>query len=237
MQLLGYKCCYLTWVDCKSQLPTTMNAFKVQQQRWTQGSVEVGRKLFRPLMRSNEKFFTKLEALIHLWAPLNYFIALMLLLLTPLVVVYRPYSPSLLRAEMFLFLLSFCSLGIYYAVAQVELGNGWRQTVVSLPMLIAMGIALIVNNTWAILKAFSKGSGEFIRTPKFAVTGSGSTLVKSRYLTGTSYLVILEVLALGYLIVGLGYVVYQGNWMGVPLMVLFTFSLLFVIYQSIVSPK
>ncbi|HEY7616399.1 MAG TPA: cellulose synthase family protein, partial [Terriglobales bacterium] len=51
-QMRGWKFIYLPDVECLSELPVDMNAFKTQQARWAKGLIQTGRKLLPTLWRS-----------------------------------------------------------------------------------------------------------------------------------------------------------------------------------------
>lgn len=65
-QLAGWRFIYLEEVDSPAELPPQMLAFKQQQARWAQGSVQVLRKLARPLVRSRLGLARSLLGLAHL---------------------------------------------------------------------------------------------------------------------------------------------------------------------------
>jgi hypothetical protein len=76
-----------------------------------------------------------------------------------------------------LFVLATCSAGTFFVYAQTVLfgkREGWR-SIRYLPYLMSLGVGLSLNNTRAVIEAFftksGKASNEFIRTPKYGVTG------------------------------------------------------------------
>ena len=79
-----------------------------------------------------------------------------------------------------LFILATCSASFFFCFGQRELFGkqaGWR-TILHLPFLMGLGVGICVNNTKAVIEAITssfngkKQSGEFVRTPKYGVTGS-----------------------------------------------------------------
>src|SRR6185437_10090012 len=52
-QLRGWKFLYLPQVECPSELPVEMNAFKVQQARWAKGLIQVSKKILRLFRRKD----------------------------------------------------------------------------------------------------------------------------------------------------------------------------------------
>ena len=53
-QLRGWKFLYLPDVECPSELPVEMNAFKAQQARWAKGLMQTAKKILPRVLRSNE---------------------------------------------------------------------------------------------------------------------------------------------------------------------------------------
>ncbi|HLL89222.1 MAG TPA: hypothetical protein VK324_07955, partial [Tepidisphaeraceae bacterium] len=77
-----------------------------------------------------------------------------------------------------LFVLATCSASTFFVFAQRELfggASGWK-TLLHLPMLMALGVGISVNNTKAVIEAIishvKRKPSEFVRTPKYGVTGS-----------------------------------------------------------------
>ena len=75
--------------------------------------------------------------------------------------------------------LATCSASFFFCFGQRELFGkqaGWR-TILHLPFLMGLGVGICVNNTKAVIEAITSSfngkqqSGEFVRTPKYGVTG------------------------------------------------------------------
>src|SRR6266571_4346193 len=76
-----------------------------------------------------------------------------------------------------LFILATCSASTFFVFAQRELFGKqatWK-SILALPMLMALGVGVCLNNTKAVLEAIwgaiRKKPSEFVRTPKYGVTG------------------------------------------------------------------
>ncbi len=52
-QLRGWRFLYLPEVECPSELPVEMNAFKAQQARWAKGLVQTAKKILPRVLRSD----------------------------------------------------------------------------------------------------------------------------------------------------------------------------------------
>ena len=76
-----------------------------------------------------------------------------------------------------LFVLATCSASTFFVYAQKELFGriaGWK-TLLHLPFIMALGVGVCVNNTKAVIEAvismIRRKPAEFVRTPKYGVTG------------------------------------------------------------------
>ena len=71
-QMAGWKFKYLPDVECPSELPIEMTAFKTQQARWAKGLIQTSIKILPLVFRSNMPRRIKIEAVYHLTANLSY---------------------------------------------------------------------------------------------------------------------------------------------------------------------
>src|SRR4029077_9371154 len=65
-QLRGWHFIYLPEIDCPSELPVEMNAFKSQQARWAKGLMQTARKILPRVMRADLPAAVKIESVFHL---------------------------------------------------------------------------------------------------------------------------------------------------------------------------
>ena len=79
-QLRGWQFHYLPDIECASELPVEMNAFKAQQARWAKGLMQTAKKILPRVLRSDVPVDVKSEAIFHLTANISY--PLMVLLST-----------------------------------------------------------------------------------------------------------------------------------------------------------
>src|SRR5882672_10648617 len=87
-QLRGWKFLYLPDIECASELPVEMNAFKAQQARWAKGLMQTAKKILPRVLRSDEPTHVKAEAVFHLTANVSYpFMVILSTLLLPAMIV------------------------------------------------------------------------------------------------------------------------------------------------------
>jgi cellulose synthase/poly-beta-1,6-N-acetylglucosamine synthase-like glycosyltransferase len=187
-QMKGWQFIYLPQYAAPAELPPEMISFKQQAHRWTKGSVQTCCKLLPKILRSKLPYRIKSEAFFHLTNtivyPLMVFVTLMIYptflgyfdgIEAPLK--HAPYGRALLTGS--LFILATCSASTFFVFGQKELFGrkiGW-QTVLYLPALMSLGVGVCLNNAKAVFEGlwsafWKKGrDSEFVRTPKYGVTG------------------------------------------------------------------
>ncbi len=188
-QMKGWRFVYVPQIECPSELPVEMNAFKAQQARWAKGLIQVAKKILPRLLRSKQPLHVKVEGIFHLTANISYPLMILLstLLLPAMIVRFYQGWFQMLLIDLPLFLASTCSISSFYLVAQRELyPRTWTRTFLYLPFVMACGIGLAVRNSVAVLEALFGKSSEFVRTPKYAV-GQASSLSAQRKPTEVSH--------------------------------------------------
>ncbi len=173
-QLRGWKFLYVPDVECPSELPVEMNSFKTQQARWAKGLIQTAKKILPRVLRSNQPWHIKAEAIFHLTANISYPLMILLstMLLPAMIVRFYQGWLQMLLIDLPLFLASTCSISSFYLVAQRTLRpKTWRRTFFYLPFVMAVGIGLAVRNSIAVLEALLGKESEFARTPKYRIEG------------------------------------------------------------------
>ena len=185
-QIKGWQFVYLPQYCAPAELPPEIVAFKAQAHRWTKGSMQTALKLLPRILRSKTlPKHVKLEAAAHLTNTIVYpFMVLLTLIMYPaFIFAGGPLKTHPLASWLFgatLFVLATCSAGTFFVYAQTVLfgrREGWK-SFRYLPYLMALGVGLSLNNTRAVIEAFftksGKASNEFIRTPKYGVSGKSN---------------------------------------------------------------
>ncbi len=155
-QLIGWKFLYLPDVECASELPVEMNAFKAQQARWAKGLMQTAKKILPRMMRSNESTQIKAESVFHLTANISYpfMVVLSTLLLPAMIVRFYQGWFQMLFIDLPLFIASSCSISGFYLTSQrVLYPKTWKRSILYMPLVMAVGIGLSVRNAKAVLEA------------------------------------------------------------------------------------
>lgn len=228
-QLRGWKFVFLRDVVSPAEVPVDINAFKTQQHRWAQGSIQTARKLLPAIFRSHEPWKVKQEAFFHLTANLAYPLVILLTVLMPLSVGvrFRHGWYGVLLLDLPFFALATLSVCAFYAVSQREIGGGLRG-LKYLPILMSLGIGMSVNNSHAVLQALLNSPSDFTRTPKLGVRAPREAWTHKRYRGNRTWMPLVE-LGLGlYLTVAITFVIQRGIWFSLPFLVLFQAGFLYV---------
>lgn len=223
-QLRGWKFLYAQHIEAPSELPTDMAAFQVQQYRWAKGLIQTGLKLLPRILRSNLPASVKVEAWFHLTANVAYPLMLLmaLLVLPSMLVRYSELDGRLLWLDLPAFLLTFCSLSSFYTLAQCEVGRGGIHRHLHLiPLLVAAGIGLAINNTRAVFSAVLGIASPFERTAKYSVRPVAVKAARRVYGRRGGWRILTNLLATTYFAVCLAVAISIGHWLGIPVVLLF----------------
>lgn len=234
-QLLGWRFVFLPDSVAPAEVPVEMNAFKSQQHRWAKGSIQTCRKLLPYLLSADLPLGVKAEAFFHLTANFNYvlMVALSLLMFPSMYVRYNMGWYEMMFIDVPLFLAATASVMNFYLVSQREVHADWKARLKYLPMLMAVGIGLCVNNARAVFEALLGGSGEFARTPKYGIERQGDDWSGKKYHQWMLTQPLIEV-ALGLYFTGtVLYALANGIYGTLPFLVLFQVGFLYTGLLSI----
>ncbi len=225
-QLRGWKFVYDSTLVCPAELPVEMNAFKSQQHRWAKGSVQVMKKILPDILRSNQPFAVKMEAFFHLTGNMAYLLMLGICGLTlPMLVARNRVASSTLGGliDLGLFLMATASVIIFYTFAQKLGYKDWKSRILAVPMMLAVGIGLTINQAKAVLEALLGHESGFVRTPKYdAASNDGpNAWVKKRYRGVRNLVPFVELAFAVYFTAVLGYACSERLWGTLPFLCLF----------------
>jgi cellulose synthase/poly-beta-1,6-N-acetylglucosamine synthase-like glycosyltransferase len=235
-QLRGWRFLYLPEIECPSELPVEMNAFKAQQARWAKGLMQTAKKILPRVLRADLPAGVKAEAFFHLTANISYPLMVLLstLLLPAMIVRFYQSWMQMLLIDLPLFLASSCSISGFYLTAQRALyPKSWRRKIFYLPFVMAVGIGLSVRNAKAVLEAIFGVHSEFARTPKYRIEGQAGTWRRKGYRNRAGWMPYLEV-ALGlYFAATVYYSIQNENYFTAPFLFLFVWGYLYTGVMSL----
>jgi cellulose synthase/poly-beta-1,6-N-acetylglucosamine synthase-like glycosyltransferase len=223
-QLAGWKFKYLPEVECPSELPIEMTAFKTQQARWAKGLIQTSIKMLPKIFRSDVPRRIKVEAVYHLTANLSYpLMVIMTAFLMPAMVVrfYQGWFQMLL-IDFPLFAASTFSIAVFYLMSERELyPKTWWKTFFYLPVLMALGIGLTVTNTKAVMEALFGIKSAFVRTPKYRVAKKGEKSQAAKYRKRLVLAPWIELFIGCYFFAAILYTFSNHNYFTAPFLILF----------------
>lgn len=223
-QIAGWKFKYLPEVECPSELPIEMTAFKTQQARWAKGLIQTSIKILPLVFKSNIPRRHKWEAVQHLTANLSYpLMIIMTAFLLPAMVVrfYQGWFQMLL-IDFPLFAASTFSIAVFYLVSQrILFPKKWMRTFFYLPFLMALGIGLTVTNTKAVMEALVGIKSPFVRTPKYRVAKKGEKSQAAKYRKRLVLAPWIEMVLGAYFFGAIIYTFMNHNYFTAPFLILF----------------
>ncbi|MBI3606897.1 MAG: glycosyltransferase [Nitrospirae bacterium] len=238
-QMKGWRFVFVPNLVCPSELPVDLHALRHQQYRWTKGSLQVCRKLLPAIWMAALPLRVKIEATCHLTANVNYLLMAALTVLTPasLVLRYRIGREGLLFWETSLVLFSVVSIGVFYLVTQVEQGRRWTARIGHIPLIVAFGIGMSINNARAVIDALRSRESPFVRTAKYGIESTGDAWTDKTYRSLGHGIPIAESCLALYLAASLGALVALKNWGALPLMLLLMAGFSYVSFLAVLHAK
>ncbi len=233
-QMRGWRFVYASDITVPAELPQGIRAYKNQQARWAQGAMQTAVKILPSLLRGPWPWRVKLEAAAHLTshlaAPLT--LALSLLVFPAAIVRFDQGWSLLLLADLVILL---CAMGPVYRYCAETLrargGGAWPAILFYLPVVVALGIGISLNNTRAALAGLAgRRSAEFVRTPK---QGAASGVYRAR---GGPWSTAIEMALAAYVAGAVGYALLNGIYPSVPFLMLFLGGFAVVAARSLTEP-
>ncbi len=243
-QLKGWKFVFLKDVETPAELPVDMDGFKSQQHRWTKGSIQCCKKVLMNIWRSDFPLSVKLEATAHLTSNFAY---LLLFVLCFLIYPKQEFVPNweLLQRYPWLehclnlpiFFFGSVSVALFYLMSQKALRpTRWKREIFYLPLLLALGIGMSVNNAKAVIEALMNHETGFVRTPKYGIESKKKASLKSSKYKALKSMVPFVELAFGlfFFAVVLANIL-DYNWMTALLLLPFPVGFFYTAFPSIAA--
>lgn len=163
--LVGLRGAYEKSLECPSEIPSSIIAFKLQQRRWAKGSAQCMRKLTRRIVESRtlrsrwDDLYSVVGYVIH---PILFFYVL----LWPWVVLQDVPAPVIAAGQICLTVANVIAISGFLLTtidSQRRIGLGSTRDVI---FALALGMTLMVNNTVAFFVGCFERMSIFERTPK-----------------------------------------------------------------------
>ena len=223
-QMAGWRFKYLPEVECPSELPIEMTAFKTQQARWAKGLIQTSLKILPEVFHSKTSLRNKIEAVLHLTANLSYPLMVIMTAFIMPAMICRFYQGwwQMLLIDVPLFGASTLSIAVFYVLSERELfPDGWKKSFYYLPLIMAVGIGLTVTNTKAVMEALFGIKSAFVRTPKYRVAKKGEKSQAAKYRKRLKLAPWIELLLGLYFFLAILYTFSNQNYFTAPFLILF----------------
>jgi len=234
-QLNGWRFVFLPNLVTPAELPVDMNGFKSQQHRWTKGSIQTCIKLLPAVWKAKLPLLVKFEATAHLTSNYAYLLLFFLcILMHPSTGdgVFPAWKTWLVDIP--IYLSASLPAAVFYICAQRELyPKGWLKEILLLPMVLALGIGLAINNARAVIEALLGHQSEFTRTPKYGIESRTQSWKKAKYLPIKTILPFIELAFAIYFSYLLGFAVSQFQWLNAGFLSLFLVGFAYVALCSL----
>ncbi len=249
-QLAGWKFIFLKDLVTPAELPVEMNGFRSQQHRWTKGSIQTCKKILGAVWRSRLPLRVKLEATVHLTSNFAYLLLVLLCVLLQRASAGADFLWSgpwrFWLFDLPVFVLASVSTAVFYLCARREIASGpsgrlgeWVKDLACLPVLLALGVGMSINNARAVVEALLNRGGEFTRTPKYGIEARGPSNPSGRghrsprYRPKRTLLPVVEIAFALYFGLFALEAAAGGNWLAVPFLLLFLCGFAFVALESL----
>lgn len=232
-QLKGWKLIYDQKIEVPAELPSVIEAFKIQQFRWTKGMAQISKKNIKHLLHATMPFSKKLHGIFHLLSSFVFVCLFFNALLTVPLLLFRNLYPEFRELTQYTLVtsLNLVALTLFYYYGTRS--NNKSQSVhffTHYPVFLVMYMGLSVQNAVAVLQGFLGGRSVFVRTPKLNDTGiSNNHYLKRKF----NWINIIELLLLCYFISGMVLSVYLGDYFLMLFFIMIGCGLGFIIYQSL----
>ena len=259
MQLVGYRAVYLKDLEVPAELPPTITSFKRQQGRWARGSLQTAKSVIpRVLSARSLSFRQKFEAVVHLTyylvhplMVLSFILALISTFLDIDVIKYTvdltlPAISSTPQAAylgieiapwvvMGALIIASTLAVLYSCIEAVRAQNlGLLHNIKEIILLVILGYGISVSNSVSALEGlFSRSTGNFLRTPKYAIEGKDDEWRGKRYQLPVNGVTALESLAVGAGVFAIYWGYRTGNLGIIPILAAYVSCYVFVLALTV----
>ena len=229
VQLLGWKIRFRDDYTVLGELPDSAESYKIQQNRWAKGTIQVARKLLPQVFKTSMGKIAKYESFVHLTCHVNFIALLGLALFSPVIVYFKVEN---IVANGYFIFASFFTVGALgypylYFLSQRESYPDYRKRIPFIVGVIAYSMGLSVSNTKAIIEGWLNRKNVFRRTPKSGGERGGYRAESK------SIIPYLEILLGIYIFSALIYVIVNVQLILIPFLLFYSFGFLSLGFLSL----
>ncbi len=231
--LRRWKFHYLGELECPSDLPDRLAAFKIQQHRWVSGSMHTAVTWLGPILRSRLRLSEKIDLCFQLTGNVNYLLLWLLVLSVPPAVLTRMADGHRwLAVDSVFFAFATVSVLLFYGRARRPGTAPLRYFVTRVPGLMALGLGMTVHNSRAVIRGVLGRSRVFERTPK-----EGAADLRQGQSWLRNWVSWVEMAMATYVIAAIVVTARGGSWLSAPLLGLFAAGYLWIWLGGWLRPR
>lgn len=234
-QLRGWKMVYNQHIEVPAELPSVLEAFKIQQFRWTKGMAQISRKTIKSLLQAPLPAAKKWHAIFHLMSSFVFVCLFINALLTVPLLVYRSLFPQFITLTQFSLFTTINLVALtlfYYNGTQSAAHRGKVNFFKDYPLFLVVYMGLSVQNAVAVLQGLTGNRSPFVRTPKFNNQKTGSYLRKK-----FNWINWIELSVLVYFIGGIALSIYFNDYFMLLFFLMVSGGLTYILAHSFVIEK
>jgi hypothetical protein len=135
---------------------------------------------------------------------------------------------------MSVFVFAFIASFLFYLYSQKDVYEDWRSRILLFPVFMAGSMGFAINNSKAVFEGLLNKKSEFVRTPKYGISGKVDSWKDKKYVhKKISLLVLLELLVAVYSVCGIVVSIVTLQLAAIPFQLMFAFGFGLVSYLSI----
>lgn len=244
-QMKGWKFVFLNDVVAPAEIPVDVTSFMSQQHRWTKGSIQTAKKLLPQIIRTKMPWKVKLEALIHMTNNFAYLLmAILCMFMFPAILIQYSMPEfgnswfKLISVDIPVFSVASFSVLAFYLCSQHESYGNWFRHIIYIPFIMAIGVAMSINNAKAVLEALFNYQTEFTRTPKYKIEKTNDkSWVGKKYVMSKNLIFILEVLFAIYFTINFCITIYLKQYDLAPFLFIYLMGFCYISYMYMFQRK
>ena len=235
--LRGWQARYANELEVPAELPVSFAAYRRQQHRWAQGSLQCAARFLPVVWKSNGSTLWKLQASLHLTGYAVQLLMLVLSLLLPAVILLAAHHQALMDLFGIAVFLNFTGLAptVVFATAQHNLGRSWISSFPAILCTSVLGSGMMINTLHAAMQVLIHRQGTFERTPKYGITERNQKWDPNRYRPKVDRLAWLELAAAAFNLWTVYLAFAFRDWMILIYAGLFAAGLLYAVALSLIQ--
>jgi len=139
--------------------------------------------------------------------------------------------------EILVFVFTTVSVVAFYLTSQREIYEDWKWRLKDIPMILALGIGMCLNNAWAVSEALLSRRTPFVRTAKYRIESVRDNWRGKLYRTINTRSLLLEVFFAVYMCATFLALFKFENWGAMPYLLLFVSGYVYILGLSLLHSK